>query len=107
MAEQDYAGRAVLVFGASGALGAGVAAAFAAAGAAVTGVDKIEPPGERKLAGISYRSADVFSDEAVAALFDSAPAPWAVINTVGGFAPHRPFAELDPRSWPGSSSSTW
>ncbi len=95
MAELDYAGRAVLVFGASGALGTGVAAAFAAAGAAVTGVDKVAPAGERKLAGIGYLSADVFSDVAVAALFDGAPAPWAVINTVGGFAPHRPFAELD------------
>jgi NAD(P)-dependent dehydrogenase (short-subunit alcohol dehydrogenase family) len=95
MAEQDYAGRAVLVFGASGALGVGIAAAFAAAGAAVTGVDKVEPAAERKVAGVSYRSADVLSDEAVAALFDSTPAPWAVANTIGGFAPHRPFAELD------------
>jgi NAD(P)-dependent dehydrogenase (short-subunit alcohol dehydrogenase family) len=95
MTEQDYAGRAVLVFGASGALGAGVAAAFAAAGAAVTGVDKVAPAAERKQAGMSYLSADVFSDVAVAALFESTPAPWAVINTVGGFAPHRPFAELD------------
>ncbi len=96
MAEQDLAGRTVLVFGAAGALGVGVAAAFAGAGAAVTGVDKTEPAGDRKLPGISYRSADVFSDESVGALFDSASAPWAVVNTVGGFAPHRPFAELDP-----------
>jgi NAD(P)-dependent dehydrogenase (short-subunit alcohol dehydrogenase family) len=95
MAEQDYAGREVLVFGASGALGAGVAATFAAAGAAVTGVDKVTPAGERKLAAIGYVSADVFSDGAVAALFDRVPVPWAVINTVGGFAPRRPFAELD------------
>lgn len=94
-AEQDYAGRAVLVFGASGALGAGVAAAFAAAGAAVTGVDKTEPAAERTLPGIRYRSADVLSDDALGALFDAGPAPWAVVNTVGGFAPHRPFAELD------------
>jgi NAD(P)-dependent dehydrogenase (short-subunit alcohol dehydrogenase family) len=93
---QGFAGRAVLVFGASGALGTGIAAAFVAAGAVVTGVDKLEPAGERKLAGVSYLSADVFSDEAVAALFDSMPAPWAVVNTVGGFAPHRPLAELDP-----------
>ncbi|HEX5188176.1 MAG TPA: SDR family NAD(P)-dependent oxidoreductase [Streptosporangiaceae bacterium] len=95
MNEQDYAGRSVLVFGASGALGSGVAAAFAAAGAAVTGVAKVAPAGERARDAISYLSADVFSDVAVAALFDSTPTPWAVINTVGGFAPHRPFAELD------------
>ncbi len=95
MAEQDYAGRTVLVFGASGALGVGIAAAFVAAGAAVTGVDKVEPAAERKVAGVSYRTADVLSDEAVAALFDSTPAPWAVANTIGGFAPHRPLADLD------------
>ncbi len=95
MAEQDYAGRTVLVFGASGALGVGIAAAFVAAGAAVTGVDKVEPAAERKVAGVSYRAADVLSDEAVAALFDSTPAPWAVANTIGGFAPHRPLADLD------------
>ena len=95
MPEQNYAGLSVLVFGAAGALGSGVAAAFAAAGASVTGVDKNEPPGERQLPGVSYRSADVLDDEAVGALLDSASAPWAVINTVGGFAPHRPLTELD------------
>jgi NAD(P)-dependent dehydrogenase (short-subunit alcohol dehydrogenase family) len=95
MPEHGYAGLNVLVFGAAGALGSGVAAAFAAAGASVTGADKSEPAGERRRAGISYRSADVLDDEAVGALLDSAPAPWAVINTVGGFAPHRPLAELD------------
>ncbi len=96
MAEQDMTGRTVLVFGAGGALGAGVAAAFAAAGASVTGVDKSEPVGDRRLVGVSYRVANVFSDEAVGSLFDSVPAPWAIANTVGGFAPHRPLAELDP-----------
>ena len=24
------------------------------------------------------------------------PRPWAAVNTVGGFAPNRPLAELDP-----------
>ncbi|MDR2988797.1 MAG: SDR family oxidoreductase [Nocardiopsaceae bacterium] len=96
MAEQDFAGRTVLVFGAGGALGAGVAEAFATAGADVIGVVRVEPAPERRLAGVTYRSADVVSDEAAGALFDSVPAPWAVVNTVGGFAPRRPFAELDP-----------
>jgi NAD(P)-dependent dehydrogenase (short-subunit alcohol dehydrogenase family) len=96
MAEQDFAGRTVLVFGAGGALGVGVAAAFAAAGAVVIGVARTEPTGERKLAGISYRSVNADSDDSVGALFESAPAPWAVVNTVGGFAPRRAFADLDP-----------
>jgi NAD(P)-dependent dehydrogenase (short-subunit alcohol dehydrogenase family) len=95
MAEPNYAGRRVLIFGAAGALGVGVAAAFAAAGAAVTGVGKTQPAGDRRLEGIGYKIADVLADEAVGALFDSAPAPWAVINTVGGFAPARPFTELN------------
>src|SRR5260370_1573331 len=96
MAEQRYGGGSVLICGAAGALGAGVAAAFASAGASVTGVQKTQPAGERRLERISYKSADVLVDEAVGELFDSAPAPWAVINTVGSFVPHRPFAELDP-----------
>ncbi len=95
MAEQSYAGLAVMVFGAAGALGSGVAAAFAAAGASVAGVDKAEPAAERRLDGVRYSCADVLADETVGALLDSAPAPWAVINTVGGFAPHRPLAESD------------
>jgi len=96
MGEQEYAGRAVLIFGAAGALGSGLAAAFAAAGAVVTGVDRGEPTGDRRLDGVTYASANVLAGEALGALFDSSPAPWAVINTVGGFAPRRPFAELDP-----------
>src|SRR5215831_19945126 len=88
-------GRAVLVFGAAGALGAGVAEAFAAAGASVTGVDRTEPGGDRRLAGVRYQAANVLDDGALGRLFDSAPAPWAVLNTVGGFAGQRPLAELD------------
>jgi NAD(P)-dependent dehydrogenase (short-subunit alcohol dehydrogenase family) len=96
MADQNYAGRSVLIFGAAGALGVGLAAAFAAASADVTAVVKTQPAGDRRLGGISYRSADALDDEAVSALFDSGPAPWAVINTIGGYAPPRSFTELDP-----------
>jgi NAD(P)-dependent dehydrogenase (short-subunit alcohol dehydrogenase family) len=95
LADQPYAGRAVLVFGAGGALGAGVATAFAAAGAEVTGVAKTEPPADRRLPGIRYAAADVLADAGVKDLFDAAPAPWAVVNTVGGFAPRRPLDQLD------------
>jgi NAD(P)-dependent dehydrogenase (short-subunit alcohol dehydrogenase family) len=96
MPDKGYAGRDVLVFGAAGALGAGVATAFAKTGATVTGVDRAEPPADRQLAGVSYQAVDVLDDDALAALFDEGPAPWAVINTVGGFAPKRSLAELDP-----------
>lgn len=109
MPQDSFDGRTVLVFGAGGALGHGVAEAFADAGASVTGVDKFEPRANRKLPGVSYRTVDVTDDAEVAALFADSlladiGAPWAVINTVGGFAPHRPLAELDPAELTGQLS---
>ncbi|HTV99624.1 MAG TPA: SDR family oxidoreductase [Streptosporangiaceae bacterium] len=95
MPEVRFDGRPVLVFGASGALGAGVAAALAEAGASVTGVDRAKPPAGRALDGVAYREADAGDEDAVRALFDSMPAPWAVLNTVGGFAGQRALADLD------------
>ncbi len=96
MADTGLSGRNVVVFGAAGALGAGVAAAFAAAGAVVAGVDRVTPAARHQLAGVSYHATDVLDDPAVAAFFDARPVPWAVLNTIGGFAPARPLAQLDP-----------
>jgi NAD(P)-dependent dehydrogenase (short-subunit alcohol dehydrogenase family) len=96
MPDMDFAGRAALVIGAAGALGAGLAAAFAAAGAVVTGVDQALPEPDRRRAGVRYQAVDVLDDAALGALFDQAPAPWAVVNTVGGFAGHAPLPDLDP-----------
>src|SRR5262245_61040198 len=93
--EDGFQGRAVLVFGASGALGSGVATAFAAAGAMVTGADKAPPAAGSAPATIRHAPVDVLDDAALRALFDAHPSPWAVVNTVGGFAPRRPLAELD------------
>ena len=92
---EGLSGRAVLVFGASGALGSGVSAAFAKAGARVTGADKVMPGSATVVDSVSHETVDLTDDAAVRDLFDSRPAPWAVINTVGGFAPRRPLAELD------------
>jgi NAD(P)-dependent dehydrogenase (short-subunit alcohol dehydrogenase family) len=96
MTNSGYQGRQVLVFGASGALGTAVATAFVNAGAYVTGVDRTEPSRDRQLPDVSYQAVDVRDDDAVAAFFGGRPAPWAVINTVGGYAPQRPLTELDP-----------
>jgi NAD(P)-dependent dehydrogenase (short-subunit alcohol dehydrogenase family) len=93
--DSSLAGRTVVVFGAAGALGAGVAAAFVAAGAAVIGADRAEPEAARQLDGVRYATADVRDDASLATLLGAAPAPWAVINTVGGFAGHQPLTELD------------
>ena len=96
MVDEGFAGRDVLVFGAVGALGAGVATAFADVGASVTGADRAEPTADRLLADVTYAQVDVLGDAALGEFFDARPAPWAVISTVGGFAPQRPLSELDP-----------
>jgi NAD(P)-dependent dehydrogenase (short-subunit alcohol dehydrogenase family) len=96
MPDTDFAGRTVFVIGAAGALGAGLATAFTEAGARVTGVDKVLPAVGRRLGGVSYRAVDVLDDAELAALFGQGPPPWAVVNTVGGFAAHAPLPELDP-----------
>jgi len=85
--ETGLAGRHVLVFGATGALGAAVAAAFADLGAVVRGADKQLPGADRRLAGLQYESVDALDDDALRVFFDADQAPWAVINTIGGAAP--------------------
>jgi NAD(P)-dependent dehydrogenase (short-subunit alcohol dehydrogenase family) len=44
--------------------------------------------------GITYEAHDVHDEAELAGLL-AAAAPWAVINTIGGFAGHRPLAQLD------------
>jgi NAD(P)-dependent dehydrogenase (short-subunit alcohol dehydrogenase family) len=96
MPDRHFVGRTVMVFGAAGALGAGLTGAFEAEGATVTGVDRTVPAGDRQLHGVSYHAVNVLDDGALGALFDDGPVPWAVVNTVGGFAPHAPLSTLDP-----------
>src|SRR6516162_2348873 len=91
-----FTDKTVMVFGAAGALGAGLAAAFIGEGADVIGVDRAGPSGDRRLEGARYHALDVLDDHALAALFDDGPPPWAVISTVGGFAPYSPLTDLDP-----------
>jgi NAD(P)-dependent dehydrogenase (short-subunit alcohol dehydrogenase family) len=98
---ESLAGRPVLVFGASGALGGGIAAAFTAAGAVVTGADRAEPPEDRRHFGVRYVAVSAGDDGAVGSLLDSGDPPWAVINTVGGYAPARPLTDLDEQELAG------
>ena len=58
-------GRAVLVFGAAGALGAGLTAAFAASGALVTGADRFMPADGTATEGVTYQTVDVLDDDAL------------------------------------------
>jgi NAD(P)-dependent dehydrogenase (short-subunit alcohol dehydrogenase family) len=89
-----YTGRTVLLAGADGALGAGLEAAFRDAGAHVIGVTR-RSPGD-PLDGVDYQRADLTDDAQVGALLEAMDAPWAVVNTVGGFAPRTRLAALDP-----------
>ena len=92
----DFTGRTVVVTGASGALGSGLATAFSDAGAEVVGVDRAAPDERAVVDGVRYETADLTDDAHVAALLDAVGTPWAVVNTVGGFAPQSPLSELDP-----------
>lgn len=91
----DYIGRTVVLTGASGALGAGLAAAFTNAGATIVGVDRALPHAAAAVDGVRYETADLTDDAQVSALFDVIGAPWALVHTVGGFAPWTPLATLD------------
>jgi NAD(P)-dependent dehydrogenase (short-subunit alcohol dehydrogenase family) len=92
----DFTGRTVVVTGASGALGAGLASAFTEAGAAVVGFDRAAPDERATVDGVRYEAVDLTDDAHVAALLDGIGTPWAVVNTVGGFAPKSLLSELDP-----------
>ena len=92
----DFEGLQVVVVGANGALGAAVSRAFVGAGATVVGLDRDVPTSAHQVAGVAYREVDVLDDAALGASFDAGPAPWAVLNVVGGFAGHRPLTSLDP-----------
>lgn len=89
----NYSDLTVVVTGATGALGAGLCAAFVAAGATVVGVGRGRPEGP--VDGVRYEAVDLTDDAQVGTFFDDLGAPWAVVNTVGGFAPHAPLHELD------------
>lgn len=95
MVDTSVRGLPVMVFGASGALGRGLVTALVTAGAQVTGYDKVAPAASARAAGVTYREVDVTDDASLAAAFAGEPA-WGVLNTIGGFAPHRPLTELDP-----------
>ena len=51
---------------------------------------------DRRLENAHYHALDVLDDRALGALYDAGPPPWAVVSTVGGFAPHSPLTDLDP-----------
>jgi NAD(P)-dependent dehydrogenase (short-subunit alcohol dehydrogenase family) len=91
-----FDGRTVVVTGATGALGAAVAGAFAEAGATVVGVVHSEPAPGARVAGVRYTKVDLTDDAQVTSFFDELGRPWAVAHTVGGYAGATPLSTLDP-----------
>src|SRR5690625_1289193 len=89
----EIRGTPVRIAVAGGALGQGLVRAFARAGGDVLAVS--HSPGNAAVPGVRSESADLTDESSAAALFARVSTPWAVINTVGGFAPRRALAELD------------
>src|SRR5690625_4544351 len=89
----DWPTDPVVITGANGGLGQGLVNAFAEAGANVIAVARGEC--REPVGGVDYRTCDLLDEPSVAALFSAVGVPWAVINTVGGFAPKTSLTELD------------
>jgi NAD(P)-dependent dehydrogenase (short-subunit alcohol dehydrogenase family) len=61
----------------------------------VTGIDRVQPAPAHQVDGVTYEAHDVQDEAALARVLSAAAPPWAVVNTIGGFAGHRPLAQLD------------
>lgn len=88
-------GRDVIVFGACGALGTGLISALADTGANIVGADLFLPEDGQRLDNVRYTVVDVLDEGAVEGLFRKQDPPWAVLNTIGGFAPRTPLSETN------------
>jgi NAD(P)-dependent dehydrogenase (short-subunit alcohol dehydrogenase family) len=106
-AENTYAlqDRVALVTGASGALGAAIVQAFAAAGARAISVTRSEPQKRDDNARISFETADVGDESSVESLIAKVVrehgALDVVVNTVGGFTAGQPVTGLSLDTWEG------
>jgi len=88
-----FSNELIFVTGADGALGGGLAREFRQAGADVVAITRTQP--KDPIDGVRYAHADLTQEDTVAELFNSFGAPWAVVNTVGGYAPPGSWAKLD------------
>jgi len=99
MTGRDLSGRTIMVLGGRGALGRAVVARLLADGASVVAADA-RPPGPDSAAdsgSLRQVTVDVLDEGSVSAALAaaSAPAPLAVVNVVGGYAPPQGVPDLD------------
>lgn len=90
---QLFAGRQVVVVGATSGIGQAIAQAFAAHGAAVTATGATAPEVDAAVGAARFRVLDVRDDEAVRAFFDAQPSLDVLVNCAGIIrrdAEHRP-----------------
>ena len=88
--------RTVVVFGGTGALGSAVVERMLADDATVIVADAAVPKASDGHVGVQYVIVDALNEDSVASCFDSLnPAPWAVVNLIGGFAGAQSIADLE------------
>ena len=96
---RDLAGRTIVVMGGSGNLGRAVVARLASDGATVVAADSHLPDPDAREPGVQHVLVDALDESSLTgALAAISPAPWAVVNLVGGYAPPQPLSELDTLS---------
>ena len=93
---RDLSGRTVVVMGGTGNLGQAVVERLRSDGATVVVADTRLPAESDRDTGVRHVAVDALDEASVsAALAGVSPAPWAVINLIGGYAPPQRLADLD------------
>lgn len=96
MVQNSLAGRTVIVFGGTGALGSAVVKRTLDDDAAVVIADATTPKSSDERSNVRNVTVDALDEESVASCFDTLDAaPWAVVNLIGGFAEGQAIADLD------------
>jgi NAD(P)-dependent dehydrogenase (short-subunit alcohol dehydrogenase family) len=96
MVQNSLAGRTVIVFGGTGALGSAVVKRTLDDDAAVVIADATTPKSSDERSNVRNVTVDALDEESVASCFDTLDAaPWAVVNLIGGFAGGQAIADLD------------
>jgi NAD(P)-dependent dehydrogenase (short-subunit alcohol dehydrogenase family) len=94
--QNSLAGRTVIVFGGTGALGSAVVKRTLDDDAAVVIADAATPKSSDERSSVRNVTVDALDEESVASCFDTLDAaPWAVVNLIGGFAEGQAIADLD------------